>query len=169
MTYTDHFRLVDDVTAHFDASVALADPFIQSRYVGFYSITAAAVVELALKEIVISFATSKNQLFGDYVEAKYEQINGRIKINNMLSEHLAPFGEAYQKRFKKLLDRVDRVELRRRNLAIKASYGNLLACRHTFAHEGSVPTNSSYDDVKRGFDAGKVVLSCLAKTLAPSP
>lgn len=168
MPYTDHFRLVDDVTAHFDASVGNADPFIQSRYVGFYSVAAAAVVELALKEIVISYAVSRNHVFGDYVEYKYDQINGRIKVAAMLNEHLAPFGKHYQDRFKSLLDRVDQIELKRRQVAIKASYGNLLACRHKFAHEGSVPSSTSYSDVKRGFDAAKIVLRCFAKTLDPA-
>jgi RiboL-PSP-HEPN len=166
MAYTDHFRLVDDVTSHFDGTVAAVDAFLQSRYVGFYSITSAAVIELALKEIIITFASRNNQLFGGYVEAKYEQINGRIGLKSIMGEHLGPFGTKYQKRFQRLLNRVDNIELRRRRFAIKASYGNLLACRHRFAHEGSIPSSSSYTDVKRGFDAGKIVLACLAKTLS---
>lgn len=166
MTYTNHFRLVDDVTSHFDAEVAAVDAFIQSRYVGFYSVASAAVIELALKEIIISFATANNQLFGGYVEAKYEQINGRIGLKNIDTEHLGPFGAKYQKRFERLLDRVDKIELKRRRFAVKASYGNLLACRHRFAHEGAIPPSSSYADVKRGFEAGKIVLACLAKTLS---
>lgn len=166
MAYPDHFRLVDDVTAHFDGAVVGVDAFIQSRYVGFYSVASAAVIELALKEIIVSFAAANNVIFGGYVEAKYEQINGRIKINHIEADHLGPFGAKYQKRFSKLLDRVEKIELRRRRFSVKSSYGNLLACRHKFAHEGSIPASSSYVDVKRGFEAGKIVLSCLAKTLS---
>jgi hypothetical protein len=166
MAYTDHFRLVDDVTAHLDGVVAAVDAFTQSRYVGFYSVSAAAVVELALKEIIISFATANHPLFGGYVEAKYEQINGRIKLGHITADHLSPFGEKYKKRFERLINRVEQIELRRHRFSVKNSYANLLNCRHKFAHEGSIPVYSSYADVKKGFEAGKVVLGCLAKALS---
>lgn len=166
MGYKDHFRLVDDVTAHLDAAVVAVDAFTQSRYVGFYSVAAAAVVELALKEIIISFATSNHPMFGGYVQSKYEQINGRIKLAHIKDDHLDPFGEKYKKRFHKLLDRVERTELRRRKFSVKSSYTNLLNCRHAFAHEGSIPAHSTYSEVKKGFDAAKIVLACLAKTLS---
>lgn len=166
MAYTDHFRLVDDVTIHFDDAVLAVDAFIQSRYVGFYSVAAAAVVELALKEIIISFATANNPLFGGYVESKYEQINGRIKLDHIRDDHLDPFGDRYKRRFKRLLDRVERIELRRRKFSVKSSYTNLLNCRHEFAHGGSIPSHSTYVEVKKGFDAGKIVLACLAKVLS---
>jgi hypothetical protein len=166
MAYTDHFRLVDDVTAHLDGVVAAVDPFTQSRYVGFYSVSAAAVVELALKEIIISFASANHPIFGGYVETKYEQINGRIKLGHITVDHLGPFGERYKKRFERLLDRVESIELRRRRFSVKSSYANLLNCRHKFAHEGAIPAYSTYADVKKGFEAGKIVLGCLAKTLS---
>jgi hypothetical protein len=158
--------LVDDVATHLDKVVAAVDPFTKSRYVGFYSVSAAAVVELALKEIIISFATSENPIFGGYVEAKYEKINGRVKLPHIAEDHLGPLGDKYQKRFERLLGRVERIELRRGRYSVKSSYANLLNCRHKFAHEGSIPAYSTYDEVKKGFEAGKIVLACLAKALS---
>ena len=55
--------------------------------------------------------------------------------------------------------------IREKGFSVKHSYEALLTCRHKFSHEGSIPETASYADVKRGFDAGKVVMECLAKTL----
>ncbi|HZX78923.1 HEPN domain-containing protein [Lysobacter sp.] len=165
MAYKEHFRLVDDVAGHFDAAVGAVDAFLQSRYVGFYAVAAAAVIELALKEIVVDFASRNHHLFGDYVESKYQRINGRVKLEDIVKEHLKPFGKSYQKRFEKLLKRVDKSHIAKNSFSVKLSYDALFTCRHQFSHEGSVPTNSGYEDVKRGFEAGKVVMACLAKVL----
>jgi hypothetical protein len=164
--YTDHFRLVDDVSGHFDTAVAAVDPMIKSRYAGFYAVASAAVLELALKEIIIAFAQSKHPLFGSYVADRYERINGRIKMDNIKSEHLAPFGKTYRTRFDRLVKRVDRFSIYQRKGPVITAYENLLTCRHTFAHEGMVPPSTTYDEVKHGFEAGKTIMKCLAKCLA---
>ncbi len=165
MAYQDHFRLVDDVSVHFDGTVGGIDAFLLSRYVGFYAVASAAVIELALKEIVISFAKHNHPLFGTYIEDRYDQINGRIKIGHITQDHLRPFGDNYVKRFERLLKRVDDHCIRSKRFSVKGSYGSLIACRHDFAHAGTIPANAGYADIKTGFEAGKIVLACLAKTL----
>lgn len=165
MAYTDHFALVDDVTAHFDGLLRAVDPLFKSRYAGFYAVTSAAVLELALKDIVISFAQANGRMFGDYVAARYERINGRISIEDCEKEHLKPFGSRYRQGFKRRLRGVERYYLERGAMSLTTAYGNLLTCRHTFAHEGRVPATATYDELKLGFEAGKVVMHCLAKTL----
>lgn len=165
MAYQDHFRLVDDVSTHFDGAVNSVDPFLQSRYAGFYAVASAAVVELALKEIVVQFAQENHPLFGEYVANNYERINGRVNLSQIHSEHLKHFGQKFQRRFKNLLLRVDRYYIVNHGYSVKHSYEALFTCRHQFAHEGSVPDSSGYADIKRGYEAGKVVLACLAKTL----
>lgn len=165
MSYTDHFSLVDDVSAHFDATVLIVDPLIRSRYAGFYAVASAAVLELALKDIIISFARNEHPLFGDYLDYRYDQINGRIKLTHIKEDHLKPFGTSYKLKFDNLLKRVERYNLRSRRFSIMSSYSNLLVCRHTFAHEGIVPAATSYEDVKLGFEAGKMVMGCLSKSL----
>lgn len=166
MTYRDHFKLVDDVSSHFDHVVASADVFLQSRYVGFFAVTAAAVVELALKDIVISFARRNHPLFGGYIEARYQRANGRVQISDIHGEHLKPLGEPYAKNFNRLLERLDRFYLRQRGVSVKAAYKNLILCRHKYAHEGSVPETMSYLDVQEGYVAAKAVLACLDRVLA---
>lgn len=165
MEYRRHFRLVDDISDHFDAALNSADVFLQSRYVGFYAVSSAAVLELALKEVVINFARHHHSLFGTYIASRYERINGKIKIDDIVKEHLKPFGRDFQQRFERLIRRVDQLMIRRDGFSIKSSYGILLTSRHQFAHEGSVPETATYAEIKKGFEAGKLVMSCLAKTL----
>lgn len=165
MAYTDHFRLVDDVASHFDTVVASVDPFLQSRYVGFYAIAAAAVIELAVKEIIISFASSHNQLFGQYCQVKYERINGRVSYDDLCKEHIGSFGTRRVKRFKRIMRSVEFLHLKHRAISVKRAYENLLTCRHKFAHEGAIPQQTAYSDVKAGFECGKVVLACLVRSL----
>lgn len=165
MAYGDHFRLVTDVTAHMDLQASSIDAFLQSRYTGFFAVASAAVLELALKEIVISFAQKNHALFGDYVSAKYERINGRIGLDDIRKDHITPFGQSYLDTFKERIARTESYFLKKRSISIKNSYTNLLTCRHAFAHEGST-TAMTYSEVKQGFTSGKIVMWCLAKTLS---
>jgi hypothetical protein len=165
MTYSKHFQLVDDVSTHFDAAVNSAGAFLQSRYVGFYAVAAAAVLELALKEVVVDFARHHHSLFGDYLASRYEKINGRIRLGNITDDHLKPFGTTFQDRFRELLKEADQLSIRESGYSVRLSYEALLICRHQFSHAGSIPETTSYADIKKGFDAGKIVMDCLAKTL----
>lgn len=164
MAYSDHFKLADDVSAHFDG-VLSGDPLLKSRYAGFYAVTSAAVLELALKQIVIDFAAANHQLFGNYVASKYERINGRIAVDDCMKEHLKPFGEKFKRTFKQRLEAIEKHFMGKSGISIKTSYNNLLTCRHSFAHEGAVPSTATYEEVKQGFEAGKLVMQCLARTL----
>lgn len=166
MAYRGHFQLVDDVSGHFDSMVNAADPFLQSRYVGFYAVASAAVLELALKQVISDFAKQKHPLFGDYIASRYERINGRISVEDVIKEHLRPFGTGYQTGFKNRLKAVDRYGIAKHGFSVKSSYESLLTCRHKFAHEGDVPSTVSYLDIKNGFLAGKAVMGCIARTLA---
>jgi|JI8StandDraft_2_1071088.scaffolds.fasta_scaffold21022_3 hypothetical protein len=166
MPYNTHFRLVDDVSLHFDTTVAGVDPFLRSRYVGFYAVASAAVVELAVKDIFVDFATSHGKLFGDYCRAKYERINGKVGFDDLCKDHLRPFGQSYVKRFKRIVRMADYHFLKVHNYSVKKSYETLFVCRHSFAHEGIVPEQISFDDVKRGYSSGKVMLACLDRALS---
>lgn len=164
MTYAKHFALVDDVASHFDAAVTGLDPFTVTRYAGLYAVSSAAVLELALKEIVIEFARSRDAVFGDYIAARYEFINGRIKLTHIKQDHLEPFGKSYLRRFDRLVKWLDTYGVKRRRGSLISAYGNLLTCRHKFAHEGL--TTCTYGEVKAGFEAGKRIMACLHRALA---
>ena len=162
MAYSDHFKLTDDLIQHLDPILAaLRDPFIESRYTGFLAVSGVTVLELALKNIFCDFASAKHQVLGHFCSQYFERINGRIGLKPIKEEYLTKFGPKYQKRFELKLEKLERKYLRN-GASVKASYGNLVTWRNEFAHEGNIPANASYAEVKRAYECGKDVIHCLA-------
>ena len=160
---TKHFALVDDVVDHFDDAVVGLGPELASRYAGLFAVSSVAVLELALKDVIVGFARKRDGVFGDYIEARYEKTNARITLRHIREEHLKPFGALYVARFNAQLERAERSVLRWYRFSMKQRYSNLITCRHTFAHEGQA--TCTYGDTKDGFRAGKVVIRCLSLAL----
>lgn len=165
MSYEKHYKLVDDVTHHFDEVTKSIDAFIESRYVGFFAVASISVIELAYKEIVIDFATKAHPTFGTFFSSHYERLNARVKLKH-INDDLKRLGGSFHTRFNKLLDRVQIYQIRQHSFSVKDAYASLITCRHDFSHEGSIPENMSYNDVKKGYRAGKIILACLAKSLS---
>ena len=164
--YTDRFSLADDYILHLDDMMAgIGDPFIQSRYLGFIAISAVTVYELAIKDIFYDFADRKHSVLGNTTRSKFEQINGRIKIQSLKSEHIGPFGHKYVKRFEKKLEVAEKESLQNHAGSIKSAYGNIISWRHTFVHSGQAPTTTTYDEVKRAYQTGRGVLHVLNETM----
>lgn len=164
--YTERFILADDYITHLDQMMAgIADPFIQSRYLGFVAISAVTVYELAIKDIFYNFADRKHVVLGNMTRAKFEQINGRIKVGSLISEHIKPFGDKYEKRFRKKLEEREKESLLSGNGSIKAAYGNIISWRHVFVHSGEAPTTTTYAEVKKAYKIGTGVLHTLDETM----
>jgi hypothetical protein len=161
--YSDHFRLADDLIAHLDTVLAgINDPFIASRYTGFVAVASVTVLEMSLKSILCDFATAKHKVLGTFCGKHFERINGRIGLDAINHDYLPRFGVKYQARFSRALDHLERQHLRSDGSSVKSSYGNLVTWRNEFAHGASVPQNASYDEVKRAFQCGKLLMDCLA-------
>ena len=166
MSYKHHFKLADDVIVHLDTVVgSIVDPFIQSRYVGFVAIAATTVYELAIKDIFINFGMKKHKVLGTFTHSHFDRINGRIKTRVIKREYIPRFGEKYLKRFKRKLKDAERISLRNDGISILSSYNNVIAWRNEFTHEGKVPSTVTYDEIKKAYEAGKMVLDCLSKTM----
>jgi len=163
MAYSDHFKLTDNLILHLDPILAaISDPFIESRYTGFLAVSGVTVLELALKNIFGDFADAKHPVLGNFCSQVFERINGRIGLKPIKDDYLAKFGSKYQQRFENRVEKLERQHLLTAKTSIKASYGNLITWRNSFAHEGIVPVNASYREVKRAYDCGKEVMHCLA-------
>lgn len=163
MPYTDHFKLADDLIQHLDFTlVGLNDPFIESRYTGFLAVSSVTVLELSIKTIFQDFSDAKHKVLGVFCEKYFKRLNGRIGLDQITGDYLSRFGAKYQMRFKKRLEQIEREQLQLAGSSVKASYGNLLTWRHEFAHQGVVPTNATYLEVKRAYGYGKDVMNCLA-------
>jgi hypothetical protein len=166
MTYSDHFRLADDYLAHIDPVISsIADPFIQSRYTGFLAVSAVTVYELAIKNIFYEFARTKHIVLANFTEAFFGRLNGRIKTSDLMDNYVKKFGEKYRRRLSSRLDNKEKEILRKEKASIRTCYGNVITWRNTFAHEGVLPINATYEEVKRSYNYGKLVIDCLAETM----
>ena len=163
MPYSDHFKLTDDLIQHLDPILAgLNEPFIESRYTGFLAVSSVTVLELALKTIFCEFSAAKHMVFGNFCDEYFDRINGRIGLDLIKKDYLSKFGSKYLLRFTRALDKLEQQYLLAAGSSIKASYGNLLTWRNGFAHEGIIPANATYPEVKRAYGCGKEVMNCLA-------
>lgn len=166
MPYSDHFKLTDDLIQHLDPVLAgLNDAFIESRYTGFLAVSSVTVLELAMKTIFWDCADAKHKVLATFCGQYFDRINGRIGLKTIREDYVAKFGSKYEARFGMALEKLEHYELKTNGVSIKASYGNLLTWRNEFAHEGNVPTNASYPEVKRAFGCGKQVMNCLASCM----
>lgn len=166
MAYVDHFRLADDMIVHLDTVIGgIADPFIESRYVGFVAVTSVTVYELAIKEIFIEFSRNKHKVLGTFAQSHFDRINGRIKTKTLRDEYIIRFGDKYVKRFKTKLEKAERDYLRNHSTSVLSSYANIITWRNEFAHGGVVPSTVTYGEITKSYRAGKEVIHCLAETM----
>jgi len=166
MPYFDHFKHADDVVSHLNKVMpSVTDPLLKIKYVGFVSISAVTVYELAIKDIFIEFARKKHKVLGNFTETFFQRINGKIKIKNIEDEYIKKFGDKYNLKFKKLLDTASKNYLINHHRDIKSSYSNLITWRNDFAHEGNINATATYNEVVQSYEDGKEVIHCLAQSM----
>lgn len=137
MPYTDHFRLTDDLIAHLDPVLAaVRDPFVESRYTGFLSVSAVTVFELAIKDIFREFARGKHKVLENFTNEYFERINGRIKIAAVRDDYVKKYGSKYVTRFDMRLRECEQSFLRSHGCSLRAAYGNLIEWRGDFCFLG---------------------------------
>ncbi len=164
MPYQNYFQIADDVIKHLNTFVgSIEDPFISSRYVGLVAISAVTAYELAIKDIFINFAEKKHKIFGSFTRSHFERINGRIKIKTIRKDYIARFGDKYVRRFEVKIDQYEKQYLRQHHISITSSYGNIIAWRHVFVHQGQI--QATYQEAAQSYEAGKEVIHCLFKTM----
>lgn len=166
MVYRRHFQLADDLIAHLTPIVGTTnDPFIVTRYVGFVAVSAVTVYELAIKDVFIEFATAKHKILGNFTEAFFHRINGRIKLKNLREDYILKFGDKYLERFNRNLVQAEKQILQNAKKNILSSYANLITCRHDFAHEGKISANMTFPEITDSYEVGKEVIHCLARSM----
>lgn len=143
----------------------IQDPLVRIKYVGFVSVAAVTVYELALKEIFIGFARKKHKVLGSFTENYFNRMNGRIKINVIKSDYIKKFGSKYNDRFNRKLKERAKSYLVETHRDIENSYGNLITWRNDFAHEGKLNSNTTYGEVVQAYKDGKEIIHCLAETM----
>ena len=166
MSYLDHFQLADNYIAHLDTVIgSITDPFIKSRYTGFLAVMAVTVYELAIKTIFIEFAGKKHKILENFANEYFYRINGKIKTSVVKEEYVSKFGEKYVNKFDAKLKEKEKEILRSEGASVLTSYGNIITWRNDFAHKGIIPSNATYDEVKKAYYLGKNVIDCLATAM----
>lgn len=162
MSYSRHFKPARDYIDHTNAIVStITDPGVKQQYMGFIATSTVTAFELAIKEVLYEFAEKKHPVFGNFVQSTYKAINGRITLEDLRTNHIPRFGEKYVNRFKREIERQEQDYLQENGRSIKSSYGQILVCRHTFVHQGIVPSNATYDEIVNSFEPAKKVVDIL--------
>lgn len=160
MPYTDRFIDTDNLITHLSTFIGtITNGAILSSYAGFLSVSSVTVYELAIKDIFRDFALKKHASFGNFVDSHFDRINGRIKLPNLKDEHISSFGVKYLNKFNRDLDHKESLSLAAGTGSIKASYGNLIVCRHSFVHQGT-PT-MTVNEIIASYSKGKEVIHSL--------
>lgn len=166
MSYVANFQHADDIIVHLNEVLpGLTDPLLSAKYVGFVSVAAVSVYEVAIKEIFINFATNKHQILGTFTESFFNRINGKVGIDSIKNDYIKRFGSKYLSRFEKKLAAASNERLQTHRRDIKNSYANLITWRNDFAHTGRINATSTYAEVVQAYEDGKEVIRCLAETM----
>jgi RiboL-PSP-HEPN len=166
MAYQSHFAHADAIVAHLNGIVpTLADPLLEAKYVGFITVAAVTVFELAIKDIFIEFAKKKHKVLGNFTEKFFERINGRIRVREIQEKYLPNFGDKYVDQFKKHLNNATRTHLKSYKRDVLSSYGNVITWRNDFAHEGKINATATYAEAVQAYEDGKTVINCLAQAM----
>ena len=163
MPYWDHFQHADEVVQHRNGvvpGIGGSDPLLAAKYAGFIAVAGVTVYELAIREIFTEFARKKHKVFGCFVDEYFGRINGRIRLEVVRKEYIAKFGNVYQERFQKKIEKKSQERLMATRRDIRAAYGNLIVWRNQFAHKGQM--NSTYSEAVQAYEDGKNVVHCLA-------
>lgn len=164
MSYISRFTSTDNLILHLDPYIlSLTDYAIKANYAGFLSVSAVTVFELSIKEIFCDFASKKNIVFGSFVDKHFNQINGKIKLDDLKNTHIKAFGSKYFEKFETKLKIKEREVFRTYGKNLRSEYTNLIICRHKFVHVGS-PT-LTYEEVVQGYRLGKEVINSLYEAM----
>lgn len=162
MAYTDRFDDVDDLISNLSPIISGLPTETQSKFVGFLAVNAVTAYELAIREIIEDYATSKHCDFGEYVRCAFSRINGRISIGDIKGE-LKKFGGSYRDNFETNLNAKESLILTTTGNSLSTCYDNLLTCRHRYVH-ASVITLTIQECINN-YRIGKNVIEALYNTM----
>lgn len=166
MSYKFHFSHADEVIKHLNSILPLVnDPLLKAKYVGFVSVAAVTVYELAIKSIFLDFSKNENKTLNCFAEKYFERINGRIKIKAIQEDYLTKFGDSYLNSFNQEIEVSKTKFLKANKRDFQAAYKNLIEWRHQFAHQGTINTTATFEEVVQAYEDGKFVIECLAKIM----
>lgn len=162
MPHTDRVIPVDDLFQEFNSIVFGFSSDLQSKITGFMSVSAVTSYELAIKDILIDFASSRHAEFGNFIRKHLSRINGNIQIQQ-IKDLIKSFDDNYSTKFENCLcDTESRLDVSQR-YRMREDYKNLLTCRHKFVHGGHITL--SFQECEASFNIGKNIINSLHTAL----
>lgn len=140
------------------------DPWVKSRFAGLIAVAATTEFELSVKDTFVSFCRTTNPLFGDFVQNKFKNLRGRIKVDGIKDELLKHLGPEYCRTFQASLDELVRVAKERNDPDPVENYNTLIENRHGFVHKGDLIL--SLENVCDYYRNGLLVMEALRDSLA---
>lgn len=159
------FEQIDLIIVEVDLLVKGGDvtPLVASRMAGLISVMAVAAFEMRIKELLVSFSTKRDLVFGTFVSQHYGKLNGRIKIEHLKGDSLTKFGNSFKEKFTNELSKLSK-DAQLNNLPDPAVYyDNLIVRRHDFVHE--LKTEISYEEAKIFYSSGVAIIEAFEKAL----
>lgn len=164
MAYESRFNSTDILVSHLTPIICnLTDETIKSKYIGFLAVSAVTVYELSIKDIFIEFSKKKNPVFGFFINKHFNQINGRIKLDDLKNQYLKSFGEKYLNNFEKKLKIREKSILTNLRKDVRSSYSNLIICRHKYVHGDEITL--TFNEVVDNYNVGKEVIHSLYEAM----
>lgn len=160
MAYIDRFIPTDNLIANLDPYLTtITDAAVLASYAGFLSVSSITVYELAIKDIFEGFATTRDRVFGHFIEKHLSRINGRIQLDDLKKSQIKTFGSNYLTSFELNINTKESGFLISHGKSLKATYGNLITCRHEFVHQGN--STLTIGEVIDSYHLGKEVIHSL--------
>jgi RiboL-PSP-HEPN len=110
----------------------------RSYCAGLLSVAFCAAIESALKNILIEFGAKQHPLVAEWSKARFEKLNGKIKIKEICDEYLIHYGSERVAEFKKSLTLASKEKYSIEYDQFCSEYSQLMIWRHEFAHAGNV-------------------------------
>jgi hypothetical protein len=166
VAHESNFVHADEIIAHLGSLRGPGlDPLLEAKYIGFVAVACVTVFEMAIKEILTSFADRKHMVLGSFVRNRCERMNGRIQIDALKQDYISPLGVKYKERFDRKVAASAKSALRGRHRDIRVSYRNIILWRHDFAHSGATSANATWNEVVQAYEDGKEIILCLYQSL----
>lgn len=162
MAYTDKFKPADDLFSTFSSSINNFNDDLKSKITGFLTVSAVTCYELAVKDILIDFATSRHVEFGNFMMNHLKRINGNIKIKD-LKDLINNFGDHYKSDYEDQLKSCEQLLPPPQRFSMRDNYNSLILCRHSFVHANNVTL--SFQECRDYYAIGKNIIKALSQTL----
>lgn len=157
MQYSDKFQPTEELIEEINSLREYIRPDALPKFTGALSVSAVTSFELAIKDILIEYATNKHQVFGCYIRQHLSRLNGKIKIND-LKDELKKFNPILADNFEFEIANVERI-----HFGLRSSYQNLIQNRHTYVHANRI--NLTYEECVTNYQIGKKIIEALAAVM----